>query len=161
MSTVMKEAHHESLRLFREVQGVEKSLIQQIIQAAESPYLASIRDRASNSLRGSVHEVLEHLRTVYGCISPQMLDDRAEELRTMSHNTQHPVDIVFNAVEDFADFAELEDDLALTQSQKIAKAYIILNKTRRFKNYITDWNRLPSIDKTWINFKDHFRRAHQ
>jgi hypothetical protein len=161
MSTVMKEAHHERLRLFREVQGVEKALIQQIIQAIEPPYLASIRDRASNSIRGTVHEVLEHLRIVYGRVSPQMLEDRAEELRTMSYNTQHPVDIVFNAVEDYADFAELGDDLAITQSQKIAKAYIILNKTRRFKNDITDWNRLPAIEKTWTNFKDQFRRAHQ
>jgi hypothetical protein len=33
MATVMKEQHHESLRLFREVQGVEKALIQQIVQA--------------------------------------------------------------------------------------------------------------------------------
>jgi hypothetical protein len=38
---------------------------------------------------------------------------------------------------------------------------VILNKTRRFKTDITDWNRRPDIQKTWINFKDHFRRAHQ
>jgi hypothetical protein len=47
------------------------------------------------------------------------------------------------------------------QSQKIAKAYIILNKTRHFKNDITNWHRLPSIEETWINYKDHFRWAHQ
>ena len=33
MSTVLRDAHHEQLRLFREVQGVEKALIQQIVQA--------------------------------------------------------------------------------------------------------------------------------
>jgi hypothetical protein len=49
----------------------------------------------------------------------------------------------------------------LTQRQTIAKAYVILNKTRRFKNDITEWNRKPEIQKTWINFKTHFRRAHQ
>jgi hypothetical protein len=49
MSTVMKEEHHENLRLFCEVQGVEKALIQQIVQAVDAPYVASIRDRASNN----------------------------------------------------------------------------------------------------------------
>jgi hypothetical protein len=49
----------------------------------------------------------------------------------------------------------------LTQRQTIAKAYVILNKTHRFKNDITEWNRKPEIKKTWINFKAHFRRVHQ
>jgi hypothetical protein len=57
MSTVMKEAHHEGVRIFCKVQGVEKALIQQIIQAVAAPYLSSIRDRTSNSLRGTVYSV--------------------------------------------------------------------------------------------------------
>ena len=160
MATVMKEAHKELLRLFQEVQGVEKALLQQIVQAVEPAYLASIRDRNSNSLRGTVHAVMEHLQTVYGRVSPQMLEDREQELRVMTYNTQHPIDIVFNAVEDYVDFAELGNQ-PLTNRQTIAKAYVILNKTRRFKTDITDWNRQPEADKTWLNFKEHFRRAHQ
>jgi type II secretory pathway component PulJ len=160
MATVLKEAHQESLRLFREVQGVEKALIQQIVQAVESPYLASIRDRASNSLQGTVRQILEHLQTVYGRVSPQMLEDREQELRNTTYNTQYPIDTVFNAVEDYVDFAELGSQ-PLTQRQIIAKAYVILNKTRRFRNDITEWNRRPEVDKTWVNFKTHFRRAHQ
>jgi hypothetical protein len=58
------------------------------------------------------------------------------------------------------DFAELGQQ-PLTAQQTIAKAYEILNKTRRLKTDITDWNRKPEIDKTWTNFKTHFRRAHQ
>ena len=50
MSTVMKEAHQEEVRIFRKVQGVKKALIQQIVQAVAAPYLSSIRDRTSNSL---------------------------------------------------------------------------------------------------------------
>ena len=160
MATVLKEAHQESIRIFREVQGVEKALLQQIVQAVEAPYLSSIRDRASNSLRGTVYEILSHLQEIYGRVSPQMLEDRDNELRTMVYNTQLPIDTVFNAVEDYVDFANLGHQ-PLTVSQTIAKAYVILNKTRRFKNDITDWNRLLEADKTWANFKTHFRRAHQ
>jgi hypothetical protein len=142
------------------VQGVEKALIQQLVQAVEAPYLASLRDRISNSLRGTVYQVLEHLQTNYGRVSPQMLEDREQELRTMTYNTKYPIDTVFNAVEDYVDYAELGNQ-PLTQRQVIAKAYVILNKTRRFKTDITDWNRRPDLEKSWINFKDHFRRAHQ
>jgi hypothetical protein len=160
MATTLKERHHEQIRLFREVQGVEKALIQQIVQAIEAPYLAAIRDRTSNSLLGTVHEIIAHLQTVYGRVSPQMLENREQELRNMTYNTKYPIDIVYNAVEDYVDFAELGQQ-PLTQRQIVAKAYIILNKTRRFKNDITEWNRLPQAEKTWVEFKTHFRRAHQ
>jgi hypothetical protein len=160
MSTVMKEAHQESIRLFREVEGVEKALVQQIVQAVAAPYLSSIRDRATNSLRGTVYQILDFLQTNYGRVSPQMLEDREQELRNMNYNTQHPIDTVFNAVEDFVDLAEMGLQ-PLTQSQTIAKAYVIINKTRRYKNDIVAWNRRPIADKTWVNFKQHFRQAHR
>jgi hypothetical protein len=89
-----------------------------------------------------------------------MLEDRDNELRSMVYNTQLPINIVFNAVEDYVDFADLANQ-TLTSSQTIAKAYVILNKTRRFKNDITAWNRQPEIGKTWESFKTHFHRAHQ
>ena len=124
MALVLKEAHQENIRIFREVQGVEKALIQQIVQAVEAPYLASIRDRTSNSLRGTVYAILAHLQGMYGRVSPQMLEDRDNELRSMVYNTQLPIDTVFNAVEDYVDFAFLGDQ-ALSVSQTIAKAYVI------------------------------------
>jgi uncharacterized phage-associated protein len=138
-----------AVRLFREVQGVEKALVQQIVQAIAAPYLSSIRDRTSNSLWGTVYQILQHLQDVYGRVSPQMLEDRDNELRSMVYNTQS-IDIVFNLA-----------NQTLTSSQTIAKAYVILNKTRRFNNDITAWNRRPKIDKTWEGFKNHFRCNHQ
>jgi hypothetical protein len=74
--------------------------------------------------------------------SPQMLEDRDNELRSMVYNTQFPI-------EDYVDFTDLANQ-TLTSSQTIAKAYAILNKTpRRFKNDITAWNRRPELEKTW------------
>jgi hypothetical protein len=37
--------------------------------------------------------------------------------------------------------------------QLIVKAYIILNKTRRFKIPINEWNQKPDVDQTWNNSK--------
>jgi hypothetical protein len=50
LTTVKKMAHDEAIRLFREVQGVKKALVQQIVQAIAAPYLSSIRDRTSATL---------------------------------------------------------------------------------------------------------------
>jgi hypothetical protein len=160
MIAALKEAHHEQLRLFKEVQGVEKALIQQIVKAVDAPYLTAIRDRASNSLRGPIRSILQHLQTLYGRVSQQMLENREQELRDMHYNAKYPIDIVFNTVEDFVDYAELAEQ-PVTQRQTIARAYTILNKTRRFKQAITEWNRLTDLQKTWIAFKTHFRQAHQ
>ena len=48
----------------------------------------------------------------------------------------------------------------MSNLQTIAKAYVIINKTCRYKTDITAWNRRPEVEKTWPNFKEHFRRAH-
>jgi len=55
-----------------------------------------------------------------------MLEDREQELQNSSYNPRLPIDVVFNTV---------------------AKAYIIINKTRHFKTAITEWNRHPKADK--------------
>jgi hypothetical protein len=89
-----------------------------------------------------------------------MLEDRDNDLCSMVCDPQQPIDVVFNAVEDCVDFANLGHQ-ALSQQQTIGKACVIVNKTRRFKNGITAWNRLPDVQKTWPSFKDHFRRAHR
>jgi len=159
-SQVLREHHKEQLRLFREVEGVEKALIQQIIKSVEALYLAAVRDHVSNSLTGTVQQILDYLQTAYGQISPQMLEDSEQELRNLSYNPRLSIDVVFNAVEDYIDFAELILQ-PMSQRQTIYKAYIVINKTRRFKTAITEWNRRPKADKTWINFKTHFRQAHQ
>jgi hypothetical protein len=62
-------------------------------------------------------------------------------------------------VEAFSDYAELAQQ-PITAHQNIAKAYLLLNKTGRFRQAITEWNRKPAIENTWPNFKMHFRQAH-
>jgi hypothetical protein len=39
--------------------------------------------------------------------------------------------------------------------------YIVLKKTQHLKTPINKWNRKTEADKTYNNFKVHFRQAHQ
>jgi hypothetical protein len=83
MIAKLKDEQNKQLRLFREVEGVEKALIQQIVKAIEPTYLVSLRDRNNNSLWSTVNEILAHLQTTYGRISPQMMENQEQELRAM------------------------------------------------------------------------------
>jgi hypothetical protein len=77
-----------------------------------------------------------------------------------NYNARYPTDLVFNAVEDFVDFADLAKQ-PVTQRQTVAKAYTILNKIGCFKTAIIKWNCKQDIQQTWIAFKDHFPQAHK
>jgi len=70
-SQVLREHHKEFS--FPRGRRRKKALIQQIIKSVEAPYLTAIRDRVSNSLTGTVQQILDYLQTAYGQISPQML----------------------------------------------------------------------------------------
>ena len=48
-----------------------------------------------------------------------------------------------------------------SQPQCINLAYRILNCTGLFQRWIIDWNNRPQVQKTWKNFKVHFRTVHQ
>ena len=79
---------------------------------------------------------MDNLQISYGAVTPQMLEDREINLREMTYIPRMPIDNVFNAVEDLVEFADL-GCLPMTETQTIARAYIIINKTSRFKEAIT------------------------
>ena len=76
MSVVIKYQYNEQLRLFREVNGVEKALIYQIVSAINAELLNTIRNRATNAIPGPVHLVLDYLNDTYGKVTPQLLNKK-------------------------------------------------------------------------------------
>ena len=105
MSATLRDAHQEAIRVFREVTGVEQALLQQLVEAVEPQYLLALRNRQSNSITVPLHAVLDHLKTTFGRVTPQMLDDRASEVARMNYTPHLPIDLVFNAIDNLCDFA--------------------------------------------------------
>jgi len=120
----------EQLRVFIEVNAVDQALIQQIVQAIEPEFLTAIRNRTSNSINKPVYEVLEFLLTSYGEVTPEILQDKED-------NLNKPIDIIFNALDDLADFAELSE-MPYTERQIVTKAFVIINRTHRFQQPLLD-----------------------
>ena len=158
MATVLREQHVEDVRIFRETTGVEKALKQQIVKAVEQQWLLPITNRHSQSLTGTIAQILEFLFDTYGYVSTSMLENKENEFREMDYHPRQPVDIIFNIIEDLVDYAEMAN-APYSENQTIAMAYSKFNKTGLLSNAITEWNRKPSVQKTWITLKTHFRQA--
>ena len=92
------DIHTEALRVFREVTGVERALLQQIVAAIEPQYLSAMRNRQTNSIIAPISDVLEYLQITYGKVMPQMLQDKTDEVTHMTYSVHLPIDNIFNAI---------------------------------------------------------------
>ena len=156
----LKEAYNEELRRFRECQGVEQALLQQLIESIEPQYLLALRNRQTNSITVPLNDVLDYLTTTFGRVTPQMLDERMTAVAQMGYNPHQPIDLVFNAVDDLCDYANLAF-IPFTELQTVNKAYNILLRSGHFKEALRKWRRRLPAAQTWTDFKIFFRRAHQ
>lgn len=80
-----RHQYTEEMGLYREVLGVERALIQQIVQAIEPKYLN-------------------------GDLTPKDLDEMNTQVKEMTFNPTEPVDTVFTAIDDLAEIAEAAEN---------------------------------------------------
>ena len=66
---------------------------------------------------------------------------------------------VFNQVEDFPEYNELER-YPYTPKQTTNITYMIITRTRKYQDAIKTWNGMNPIQQNWINSRTHFCTAH-
>ena len=156
----MERNHAESLRVFHEVRGVEQALIQQLVTAIDNKYLIAFKNRATGQFNGTLVDVIQHLRTTYGKISPAQLITYETEVTTMTYDPTTPIDLVFSKIDDLLMYGEFAN-CPFTATQAITKGYHILNNCGNvYNDYLRSWNRIQANQKTWNHFKTHFRQAY-
>ena len=89
-----------------------------------------------------------------------MLNDRTDKVSQMPYTITQPIDLVFNAVEDLADYAKLAH-IPSMQRQTVNQAYLILLCSGHFKDAIHKWNCRPFNQQDWPAFLTFFCQAHQ
>ena len=77
----------------------------------------------------------------------------------MAYSLHQPIDMIFNALDDLADYTELSDS-PYTERQIVVKACVILNHTQRFQQPLLAWKRQAQVQQTWANFKHFFHTMH-
>ena len=155
----MRDLHAEQMHVFKEVNAVDQVLIQQIIQAVEPDFLSALHDRTTNSINMPVFNVLDHLGNTYRNVTEEMLQERKERVSRMSYSLSQPINIIFNALDNLADYAELSDT-PFSERQIMAKAFMILNRTQCFQQALLAWKCRGRLQQTWNNFKAFFHTTH-
>ena len=158
-SSNMERTYKEDIRVFREVTGVENALKQQLTRAVDSAFLDTIRDQVTFVLVGTIADNLTFLFTTYGKVTPETLNEEFEKVNNTIYNPSLPIDVIFNSIVALAELAEAAA-VPYSEQQQLTIAYNILNRSGRFVTDIKEWKRRPAVERNWINFKLHFRRAH-
>ena len=65
----------------------------------------------------------------------------------MFFNPQHPVDVIFNKVEDLSDLS-IVARANFTEQQLMNITYVLLISTGKYQNYMQEWARLDPEQKT-------------
>ena len=158
--TQARAEHAEETRVFREILGVERAIIQQMVVAVEPKYIRALRNPGTNKLNHTIPEILDHLFTTYGDVTPSDLRELTLRVESLSYPPSEPVDSIFVEIDDLAAIAEIAG-APITATQKINMAYIHFQKCLIFKSALNKWDDLAVNAKTWAAFKTHFREAHK
>ena len=149
-----REEHEESTRLFREVNGVEHTLLQQIVSAVEPKYLRALRTPGTNKLNHTIPEIFTHLFDTYGDVTPSELRELQTRVESLAFPPSGPVDSIFSEIDDLAAISDIAK-APMTPTQKINKAYILFSKQHVYKSALRKWDEQLEDHQNWDNFKEH------
>jgi len=152
--------HNSNIRLFREVTGVKKALLQQIVRSVDAAYLKPLRNQVTNTLEHlEIYDILGYLYQNHGYISPQKLKEYEDQVRNMSYDPASPIDNVFSAVDNLS-LVAYRAGSEYSHAHKINMAYVIISHTGLYQSALQKWLQLPVQGRTWEMFKIHFRTAY-
>ena len=102
----------ESLRLYNEADGVYWTLKTQLLQAVKPRmYLQRLHDCVRNDANKEIHEILQHLQTIYGNISPHEDAETIEQhLVQRTYDPTEPIETIYNAIKDLEEFSSMAGD---------------------------------------------------
>ena len=159
VATSMKEDHKEEIRMFKEAINVEQALIKQLGHALPELYLKRFRNRHTNSITETIPNILTHLFTTYGKITPEELETVKDTLKGKVFNIEDPLVIMYNEIEDLKELAQAAT-APMTDRQVVNLGLQLIKNTNDFERAIEEWVVKPLVDQTWLNFTPHFEAAH-
>ena len=95
----------------------------------------------------------------YGAITPADLQEN-EDGNKKSYDANMPIEVLFDKIEDGAEFAENASD-PYNATQILRIAYNVVYKTGQFNLECDKWTEKDPGEKTWANFKVYFTLSHK
>ena len=151
-----RHQYAEDMELYREVQKMERTIIQQIVAAIEPKYLRALRDRGTNKINKTIPQILKYLFETFGDVTPKEFKQLRDQVESMVFDPTEPVDTIFSEIEDLENIADMADN-PMRERQKIDMAYLIIQNSKKFNSSLTKWDRREN-DKTWDDFMQFLRK---
>jgi hypothetical protein len=153
-----RQLHTDDIATFQACNLIERTIIQQINTALDEDCLADLIDDDTGLLQGTIPQILQSLFDTYGAITPQSLATAKAAVEAISYNHARPIVNIFTEINEYANMADAAQ-AAETPTQLINIGIIIITRSTIFSSDIRKWHDKPETDKTWPNFKDHFKAA--
>ena len=155
---VMKDMHDDNVREYEKVNQVEAALKQFIVEAIQEDYLLDLRNTLTGKLEGSIVYIMTQLFATYAKITAQSVLEKQLALVNTTYDPSTPISKIFAKAQNYQKYASAFGD-TVTGNHLITICYNIFRKTGKFNSALQKWNEKTPTDKTWDNFKQHFREA--
>ena len=156
----LRHNHKVNTDLFQLTHSVEKTLIQQLISAIHSTYVEELRNTTTGLIDKPLSEILTHLITNYGQVETSEYNQKYFELLKHQYDPDRPIDEIFTKIVEFITLAEASH-MPITMEQALNIGCEIIRQCGVFAESLKRWHKTPITEKTWTNFKTHFREEHK
>ena len=92
-------------KLYLETILLERTIVQQIIEAVDTKYLAALHNTFTGQITPLVPTILDFLHNNYRRITPQQLDYKTTAIKLMTYDPDQPINIIFNSIDDLVKYA--------------------------------------------------------
>ena len=151
--------HDKATKLFQQYDACDRALKQLLVGAVDEMFIAALRDKHVGYAGTTTLDLLKHLYTTYGNITDYDLH-KNQEILNDDFDPNLPIESYFRRVEDCVEFAAAAK-CPFTPDQIVSRAFYTIQKSGFSPDDVKEWRRSPKEEKTWSNFKKHFKRAYQ
>jgi hypothetical protein len=153
-----RQIYDEQLESFKACNLIERTIVQQINTALDEDCLADLIDDDTGLLEGTIPTILQSLFDTYGAITPQSLAAAKAKVEATTYDHARPIVNLFTAINDYATMADAAD-AEETPAQLINIGLIIITRATIYSSDIRKWHDRLDADKTWPDFREHFKTA--
>ena len=105
MIAALDVAHKIQVRIWKEYLAVDKVLKQQLLGCINEMYYRTLPNRHTGYVIMPTREIIKHLYTQYGNITPQDLQENNTKMKTL-FDVSLPIEILYDQIEDAVELVD-------------------------------------------------------
>lgn len=152
-------AYNAALDEHRRYLDVSQELKKQVLLAVEKTYLTILESADFGFADVGCDQMLAHLRTTYGKITPEELEANRAGL-TADWNPDEPIEDLWSKTKEIKRFAVAGDE-PISDAAIIRLSLLVFERTGVFTGAVERWRDLDEDDWTLVRFQAHFTKANR